>query len=266
MYLIQGIPWFTQPWGGAAAFDRSTFQKLGVAGFWARNVVDDISLAKLLKKGGIKALLVPTVWLTTPLHHETLAGWGQWFSRQLFYLKISLTGSWVLAGIVCYHLATMVVLAAVGAIAGLVGWVPVSNMLVSLGFMMVLGGVGMTLRIFHPNPGPCWIWFLAAFITPLIAAWAHAKIVFVQEICWRGITYRVTWQGKVMEIKENSQELREPSGHINGSTYSSSAMQSTPHLNQLVLCQLHCYRPAPSVVPRSDAGDSGNLGFRMKRI
>lgn len=203
MYLVQGIPWFTQPWGGATAFDRGVFQQLGVAEFWAENVVDDISLAKLLKTAGIRTVLVPTVWLATPLHSETLSGWSRWVARQLFYLKVSLAGSWIVAGSVCYYMATLLVLAAARCVAGAFGWIPINDALFSLGFLITFGGLGAILRTFHPSPGPWWYWLFAMYAAPVLAAWSHARTLFVQTIRWRGISYRVTWKGRVKEIQEN---------------------------------------------------------------
>jgi ceramide glucosyltransferase len=202
MHLIQSIPWLTQPWGGAAAFDRSTFFELGIPGFWAEQVVDDISLAKLLKTAGVKTMLVAAPWLSTPLPSETLSGWSRWLARQLFYLKISLVGSWIVIGAVCYHMATLAVIAAARGIAGVLGWIPVGDALAAFGFLAGLGALGGILRTFHPSPGPWWCWLMAGYAAPFIAAWSHARTLLTQKIHWRGITYQVDWHGRVEKIQE----------------------------------------------------------------
>ncbi|MHC1745073.1 MAG: glycosyltransferase [Syntrophobacteraceae bacterium] len=202
MHLFQSIPWITQPWGGAVAFERSTFFNLGIPEHWAEQVVDDISLVPLLKRSGVKAKLVPVPCLGTPLSGVSASGWSLWLARQIFYLKVSLVGSWIALGVICYHLAAMVVLAAARGIAGLMGWIPAGDGLIALGFLAALGALGKTLRTLHPNPGPWKPWLTAVYAAPLIAAWSHARTLFTLKIDWRGITYRVDWQGRVKSIQE----------------------------------------------------------------
>ncbi len=202
MHLFQRIPWVTQPWGGAVAFERSTFSALGIPEFWAEQVVDDMSLAPILRRKGVRAKLVPTPWLDTPLAAETASGWSRWLARQIFYLKVSLAGSWIAIGVVLYHLAAMVVLAATRSVACLLGWIPAGDGLIAFGFLGALGLLGVILRALHPNPGPWKPWLLAAYAAPLIAAWSHAKTLFTLKIDWRGITYEVDWRGRVTNIEE----------------------------------------------------------------
>ena len=45
LYLTKAVPWLNQPWGGATAILRETFESLRVTNLWAENVVDDVSLA-----------------------------------------------------------------------------------------------------------------------------------------------------------------------------------------------------------------------------
>lgn len=203
MGLLQHIQWLTQPWGGAVAFERSRFFDLGIPEFWGEQVVDDISLAPLLRKARVRTELVQVPWLDTPLSHETATGWSRWLARQIFYLKVTLAGSWVALGVLLYHLAIMVVSAAARSVAGLLGWIPAGDGLIALGFLVALGGLGGILRSFHPRPGPWKPWLLAVYAAPLIAAWSHARTLFTMEIDWRGITYRVDWRGRVNDIQGN---------------------------------------------------------------
>ncbi|MFZ0930136.1 MAG: glycosyltransferase [Syntrophobacteraceae bacterium] len=203
MYLTQGMPWLTEPWGGAAAFERSVFRELRVAELWAGNVVDDISLVKPLRQAGIKAFLVPAACLSTPLRNETMSGWSGWFIRQLLFLKFCLPVSWAAAGIVLYFMAALLVLSAIQCIAWLLGLIPAANVFLSLAFLAAVGGAGAFLRTFHPAPGSRWRWLISVFVTLTVIAWCHFRTLLVQEIHWRGITYRVTWKGRVKGIRGN---------------------------------------------------------------
>lgn len=204
MHLFQRIPWVTQPWGGAVAFDRSAFITLRIPEFWAEQVVDDISLAPLLRKAGVRTKLVPVPWLDTPLAAESASGWSRWLARQIFYLKVSLAGNWIAIGVVLYSVAAMVVLAAARTIAGLLGWIPAGDGLFALGFLTALGMLGGILRSLHPTPGPWKPWLVAAYAAPLIGAWSHARTLFTLKIGWRGVTYEVDWSGRVTNIEERS--------------------------------------------------------------
>ena len=203
MYLAQSVPWLTEPWGGAAAFKRSVFRELRVAELWAGNVVDDISLVEPLREAGIKAVLVPAACLSTPLRDETMSAWIGWLTRQLLYLKFCLPVSWAAAGIVLYFMAALLVLSALQCIAWFPGLASAATALLSLAFLAALGGVGAFLRTFHPAPGPLWRWMISFFLTLTFSAWCHVRTLLAQEIHWRGITYRVTWKGRVKEIREN---------------------------------------------------------------
>jgi cellulose synthase/poly-beta-1,6-N-acetylglucosamine synthase-like glycosyltransferase len=202
MHLAQSIPWLTQPWGGATAISRNLFQKLRVEELWAGNVVDDVSLVPPLRKAGVKAVLVPTACLSTPLEHETMSGWTEWLTRQILYLKFCLPFSWAAAGAILYLLAALVVLSATRCIAGSIGLISPAGILLPLAFLTALGGVGIFLRRLHPAPAPLWRWLISVYVTPIVSAWSHLKTLSAREIRWRGITYRVTWKGRVEEIRE----------------------------------------------------------------
>ena len=197
LYMTKGIPLFNQPWGGGTAIRRETFERLGVEGLWSRTVVDDVSLAALLKKHRIRTGLSPGAVMTTPLDGETLGAWLQWLVRQWFYLKVCLPGSWVAAGLTCYLFSGILILAAMGVIGAIPGWVTGVQALVCLTFLSLSASLALVMRTLHPEPGPPWGWLAAAFLAPTMAAWAHMRTLFSMEITWRNIRYRVTWKGVV---------------------------------------------------------------------
>ena len=169
---------------------------------WAGNVVDDVSLVEPLRNAGIKAVLVPSACLSTPLEHETMSGWIEWLTRQILYLKFCLPFSWAAAGVVLYSLAGLMVFSATRCIAGSFGLISPADIFLSLSFLAALGGVGSFLRTLHPSPSQWRPWLISVYITLIVGAWSHLKTLFAREIHWRGITYRVTWKGRVEEIRE----------------------------------------------------------------
>lgn len=205
LYLTKPFDRLNQPWGGATAIRGRLFEELEVARLWAENVVDDVSLAVRLLRAGIRVGLAPGACLYTPLQHETLAGWGQWLTRQWLYLKFCLPLSWLAAGLLAYGLAALILLAALRLLLAPLGLVSGSATLASALFLAGLTGIGIYLRSLHPQPGPWRKWLAAYFAAMVMAAWCHGETLFTMEMGWRDIVYRVGWQGKVREIVSSEQ-------------------------------------------------------------
>ena len=199
LYLTKAIPAFNQPWGGGTAIRREAFERLGVEQTWSRNIVDDVSLAALLKKNRIRVGFSSGADMATPLKGETAGSWLQWLIRQWFYLKVCFPGSWLAAGFTCYLFSGLLVLAALGVLCRIPGWVTGPQAVACLVFLFLFAALALGLRYLHPDPGSPVRWLIAAFLNPPVAAWAHVRTLFTMEITWRGIRYRVRWKGVVEE-------------------------------------------------------------------
>ena len=202
LYLTKIISRLNQPWGGGTAIRKATFEALVVKEIWAKNVVDDVSLAALLVKARIRVENVPAACLSTHVANETLPGWNSWLIRQWIYLKFCMPVSWALAGIVCYFHAALVLLAGVGCMGALLGWLRPVDALAALVYLAVLTILAGGLKTMRPTRCPMISWVMAVYITFFMAAWSHMETIFTQEINWRGLTYRVTSKGVVVEIRE----------------------------------------------------------------
>ena len=198
--MTRGIRFLIQPWGGSTAIRRDTFQKLKVEQLWAQNVVDDVSLAAHLKKNGTKVISRPGKYFTTPIVGETVGGWYRWIVRQWLYLKFCQPVSWFGAGLFCYYMSGMVILTGVLCLGGLLAWVPPIYAGYAFLFQLIFITVAGALRFYHPRPGPLFKWIMAAYVTLMMAFWAHLTTLFSTEIHWKGIRYRVAWKGYVKEI------------------------------------------------------------------
>ncbi len=199
LYLTKAVSWLNQPWGGATAIKAQVFEDLQVRELWSVNVVDDVSLAALLQEKGLRVGLAAGASLLTPLAGETLGGWRDWLTRQWLYLKFCLPGTWLAVGLLFYLLAGLVLLAGLRCLAAPLGF---STSMAWPGFLAALTAMAAALQTLHPRPGPLRVWLPAFYGAIFMAAWCHLRTWGSREIHWRGISYRVTWKGRVTGIRE----------------------------------------------------------------
>jgi len=201
LYLTKGIPFLNQPWGGGTAIRRRTFERLGARDVWARNVVDDVSLAALLKKNRLAVGASPGAWVVTPLAGETVSSWIRWLFRQWFYLKVCLPGSWLAAGAVCHLLSLGLLASGIGAAAGTAGLLPASWTVASWFVLCLAAAFAVTLRPLFPGAAPLVPWLAAVPATVAAASWSHLRTLFTMEVEWQEIRYRVRWSGVVETVE-----------------------------------------------------------------
>jgi ceramide glucosyltransferase len=118
----------------------------------------------------------------------------------MLYLKYCLPGIWLAAALAGWILAGPILLAALAGLGGILGVVAPSLALVSLGFLLGLTGVGAWCRTLVPQQVPLGPWLLGFYANIFMACWCYLKTWTTDTISWRGISYRVTWGGRVQEI------------------------------------------------------------------
>jgi ceramide glucosyltransferase len=200
LHLMHGLAAIALPWGGATAVLRSVFRDSGVAGVLRTNVLDDFPLGLHLLRFGIRARPVATAILNTSLSGQTLAGWETWLTRQLLYLKYIMPVTWLTAALAGWVLAGPIIFSVLAGVGGLVGLVSPPLALTGLGFLAVLTGIGAWCRSLVPQKVPLGPWLLAFYANILMACWCYLKTWRIDTIAWRGISYRVTWGGRVRQI------------------------------------------------------------------
>ena len=201
LYLTKAVPWLNQPWGGATAIRRETFESLRVAHLWAETVVDDVSLAARLIQARIPVCLSRGADLATPVAGETLASWESWLFRQWIYLKYYLPASWMAAGVLLYLLTGFTLASIAQLLLAFWGWGTPVTIILSLAFLAGLISLSLSLRRLHPIPTPPWPQWLAAFLASLgLASWVHLRTCLTHKISWRGKVYQVDWRGRVSTI------------------------------------------------------------------
>ena len=207
LYVAKGLRLLNQPWGGSTAIRRSLFEELKVAALWAENVVDDVSLGARLAWAGIRVGVPRGARLYTHLEGETLGDWSRWLTRQWLYMKFCMPLNWLAQGLVVHLLLALVALALATPLLALVGLF--SGTLPIVAAVLFLAGMvwlGIALRSLHPSPGPLRQW-LAAFLAAIaMGSWCHLQSVFIKEMHWRGIAYRVGWRGRVIEVSSDLEQ------------------------------------------------------------
>ncbi len=200
LHLLHGFAAIALPWGGATAILRSAFHNCGIAGVLGRNVLDDLPLGQRMLRFGIRTVPVATAILNTPLAGQTMRGWNTWLTRQLLYAKYCLPGTWLAGSLAVWVLAGPILLAVLAGLGGVVGLVDPPLALISLGFLLTLTAIGAWYRTLVPHPVPLGPWLLAFYASIFMACRCYIKTWRTDTIAWRGISYRVTWGGRVREI------------------------------------------------------------------
>ena len=197
--MTQRIRWMGQLWGGSLAITRALFEELSVAELWAHHMVDDVSLAALLRRRRVRARVVGSVVTATPLGEETLRAWSRWIFRQILFIKFYFPGTWWLLGAA---LTGGVALSALAVTAAL-GLVPAGPAAVAAAWAY-LGGVCLALVALgrrHPAPEPAWRWVAAGGVALVTACLAYVRSWFARSFTWRDLRYRVDRRGRVIDVR-----------------------------------------------------------------
>ena len=202
IHLLQAIESITQPWGGATAISRRSFEENRISALWDENVVDDVSMYTLLAKAGIRVRPVSSACLLTPVGGLTFRAWHKWLKRQLFFLKVCQPATWVASAIVAYLLCAPF-LAGIACAAGIMGFAPKYMTVAGCSFLAAFWAIGMKWRTLIHEDIPIWRWIPAVLAANSMAVLCYAGTWFSNWLSWRGISYRVTWGGKVKEIIRN---------------------------------------------------------------
>jgi ceramide glucosyltransferase len=200
LHLLLGFGALALPWGGATAVLWSVFRDSGAARVLGGNVLDDMPLGLHLRRFGIRTVPVATAVLETDVAGQTFSGWNTWLTRQMLYLKYCLPGTWLAAALAVGVLAGPLLLSVPLGLGGLAGLVSPLLALASLGFLLALAALGAWCRSLVPQPVPLGAWLLGFYGNIGMAAWCYLKTWHTDIISWRGISYRVTWGGRVREI------------------------------------------------------------------
>uniref|UniRef100_I2PYB9 Glycosyl transferase n=1 Tax=Desulfovibrio sp. U5L TaxID=596152 RepID=I2PYB9_9BACT len=200
LHLMQPLAAITQPWGGAMAISRAAFERFGLARVWSRNIVDDFSMGPHLRRSGVAAWPVAAACLDTPLRAVSLARWDLWLTRQLLYLKFCIPLDWLVSILAVFILSAPPVLAAATVLGGIAGLVPGGAAIGALAYFAAFLGLGLAFRTLSPRPVDLLPWLRGYAATFLMLGWCFGRTFATNTMSWRGIDYKVGWNGVVRRI------------------------------------------------------------------
>jgi hypothetical protein len=212
MLFLQSLPFFTQPWGGATAARAAEFKRLDVAGLWRRTVVDDSSLAGLLRRQGISVLFCPDALLESGVRSMTRNALDEWLFRQLFYPRVYTFGAWLLIGFCLVWFAAACAACPYILFLALRGAVPFTVLAAALLVpcaQMLLQEL-LRRRVAADCPKRAWLKGLALAATALYGN--YARTIAGRSMVWRGIRYVLGADGRVLRVERTGKAAGSPSG------------------------------------------------------
>lgn len=201
MRFMEGIPALTQPWGGALAMRRQAFEHYGVASLWARNVVDDCSLAGLLQKAGTHIRHSPGAILETLAMDHRSAAWSAWLERQVLFLKFCLPGQWVGLGLYCALMIIPPIWCGMSIFWGILGLGSNLAPFLALCWLCLAAWAIGQWRVFLPSRLSLSSWLWAFLASCGMFALAYMRSISADSIIWNNIVYKVGPKGDVLEIQ-----------------------------------------------------------------
>ena len=194
-------------WGGATAIRREDFEKMGVRECWAKTVVDDMTLQRMIQRQRRSAVFVPTCVKETPHAIDTVRGALVWFTRQMLYVKYYLRPSWLaLLALFTYAAANILALPILATFALLV---PCKKAALFVGmktaFVLLMMLCCRLLKRPTDDHHSGLSWGLLSPVYIVLTAWAAMLSMFTGVMRWRGIAYHLNRDGTVKKIVRHAE-------------------------------------------------------------
>ncbi len=201
-WALMNCPFVNATWGGGTAIRRRDFEAMGVAEYWAKTVVDDMTLARLLRDNKRKSVFVPTCVKEMDSNVATVKGAILWFKRQALYLKFYLRAYWLctIGLLLCCSVNCLgfpILLACSMIWPG--GILPRLAMVTGAFTLLMMVCCLATKRPADDRHG--WLsWFLFSPLYLVFACYAYLMGVWTRVLHWRDASYRLDRHGCVQEI------------------------------------------------------------------
>lgn len=205
IHMLQGLPFITQPWGGATAVSAEAFSAIGMHRIWAETVVDDYSLGCRFLKEGIRSKPVSDACLLTTVGGQTPGGWVDWLTRQLMFIRFFEPMVWIMAIPIAGILVFPLLVSIVALLGGALGWLSHAFIMAAAAFLVAFVCVALLFRRLVPEPIPLSRWIPAFAVMHFVTAWCYVRTWLTSDLSWRGITYTVGRGGVVKGIRHGVQ-------------------------------------------------------------
>jgi ceramide glucosyltransferase len=208
---------FNQVWGGSMAVRVEVFQKAGIDKIWSQALSDDLTLARAVRKGGLKIAFVPAC-LVASYESTTWPKLYEFARRQFLITRVCAPKTW-LFGLICN----------LSSVLGLWGGAAVVFYLIAADKLHTLPFLKVLILLILPL-----IFFIGQIIRALYRqkmiykllekdrrlmtvartvdiclswGWSLLMLFFIlssaigSQICWRGIRYKFNGPYKVTVIR-----------------------------------------------------------------
>jgi hypothetical protein len=180
---------------------------MGVREYWAKTVVDDMTLVRLLQDQRKKSVFVPTCMKEESKYtFKTMKDSILWFKRQVLYVKFYLRLYWLCtlaillcsaANIVSFPFSLICVVLYPGKkIALFTATTGIFNICVM--------GFGLLLKRSGDDNHSKLSWFLLSPLYLVLTCCAYLLGIFTKVLYWRGISYHLDYHGYVKKIVRSS--------------------------------------------------------------
>lgn len=187
-------------WGGGTAIRRKTFDEASVLESWKGAVSDDFALTRALRQAGRRIEFVPEC-LAPALFDTTGADLFEFTNRQMILTRVYAPGMWAWGALThilyCITLLDSLFVILARIVAGDT-WLALAILALVVPLLAAIKGALRTVAVEELLPDWKarlrvweWAWFLLAPLVPFLFAWNALVAVFVREIRWRGIRYKL---------------------------------------------------------------------------
>jgi cellulose synthase/poly-beta-1,6-N-acetylglucosamine synthase-like glycosyltransferase len=190
-------------WGGSMAIKRREFEEMGVKDYWAKTVVDDISLSKLIMKHSKKSVMVSTCVTPTCDAIQSISKSISWFERQVMFLKAYHKSLWIAAIILvssCLYLQFLL------PFSLLLAYFTNKTFFSAGGASSLLFILGtMSTAFVYPILGKQPALFRFLIVQPLsllTLLFGVFKTLFTNTVTWSGFIYKLNFRGIVTSVRQ----------------------------------------------------------------
>lgn len=184
-------------WGGAFAIKREDFEKIGGIKIWEKSVCEDRDLTCAISKANLNVSFVPEAFLLSP-EDADISSFLEYWRRRYLILKLWDKPLWIASGVIYFAFLVPYVALALDFFdpyyeTNLV-WTFASIFITILGSAMILKfdfkeDNHLILRVF----------FLPFYYFIMLLAFVQG--LFQNELLWRGVTYKVNKEGKLIILR-----------------------------------------------------------------
>ena len=188
-------------WGGSMAMKKNSFEKLRIAELWEKTVVDDMTIAKLVRKENEKVFIVypngVKSFISDAMSIKNVLKWG---IRQIQYLKYYLKAYWLtlIFTYIPINLAMISVPVLLVVFFLNHSLVPMLLSYSTVFLVMILNHI-LIIRL---NEGKI-TFRQVIYMLPMLILFSYGLIlsIFTTRLHWSGYIYKMKYNGEVKSIE-----------------------------------------------------------------